>query len=96
MALTIRNKNLPLQIEEALNRILQEVENNNESDRHINAREAAEYLGISERLFNERLKLRMWTAFRIGRRRVFRKSELNLDLDAFRENSRYRKGGSAK
>jgi hypothetical protein len=91
--------NLLSQIQKQLeeqSQLLQKIVNNNSPDRHINAREAAEYVGISERLFNERLKLRTWTAFRVGRRRVFRKSELKLDLDAFKENSRYRKGGGTK
>lgn len=59
-------------------------------DRYMNAREAANYIGISLRLFNERIKLGMWTSRRIGKRRVFKQSELDTDLNAFKEASRFR------
>ena len=71
--------------------ILHRLQKQHDPQRHLNATEAAEYIGISPRLFNERLKLGMWTNMRIGRRRVFRPSELDADLDAFKERSRYRK-----
>lgn len=75
--------------------ILGEIQNNNAPTRYFNAREAAKYLGISERLFNERLKLGMWTSYRVGRRRVFRPCDLDTDLAAFKEQSRYQKGRAA-
>jgi hypothetical protein len=62
-------------------------------EHYMNARQAAAYIGISVRLFNERIKLGMWTCHRVGRRRVFRKSEIDADLDAFKEESRFRKPG---
>ena len=71
-------------------KILKEIQNKNAATRHLNAREAAAYVGISERLFNERLKLGMWTNYRVGRRRVFRPCDLDADLQAFQEQSRYR------
>jgi len=72
-------------------KLLKELQNNNASSRYLNAREAAGYIGISERLFNERLKLGVWTSYRVGRRRVFRPCDLDKDLASFQEISRYRK-----
>lgn len=69
---------------------LREIQNKNAPTRYLNAREASEYLGISARLFNERLKLGFWTSYRVGRRRVFRPTDLDADLEAFKEQSRYR------
>jgi hypothetical protein len=80
-------------IQDQLNKqseILKEIQNKNAATRYLNAREAAAYVGISERLFNERLKLGMWTNYRVGRRRVFRPCDLDADLQAFQEQSRYR------
>ena len=71
-------------------KILRELQNDKSATRHLNAREAAKYVGISERLFNDRLKVGMWTSYRVGRRRVFRPSDLDADLSAFREHSLYR------
>jgi hypothetical protein len=79
---------------EAQGKILRELQSNNTATRHLNAREAAKHLGISERLFNERLKVGMWTSYRVGRRRVFRPADLDADLAAFQEKSRYRKSAA--
>jgi hypothetical protein len=71
--------------------VLKKIQNNNFASRYMNAREAAGYIGISERLFNERLKNGMWTSYKIGRRRVFRPCDLDRDLASFQEKSRYNK-----
>lgn len=71
-------------------KILEKIQNQNSATRYVNAREAAEYLGISERLFQERLRLGVWTNYRVGRRRVFRPADLDKDLLAFKEQSKYR------
>ena len=71
-------------------KILAKIQNQNAATRYLNAREASEYLGISERLFQERLKLGVWTNYRVGRRRVFRPADLDKDLSAFKEQSKYR------
>jgi len=71
-------------------KLLKELQSN-PANRYLNAREAAGYIGISERLFNERLKLGVWTSYRVGRRRVFRPCDLDQDLASFKEQSRYRK-----
>ena len=80
---------------EILTSILSQLENNTEAlkkiqssiaiEHYLNAREAAEYIGISERLFNEQLKLGMWTSYRVGRRRVFKASDLDADLQKTKE-----------
>lgn len=57
--------------------------------RYMNAREAAKYIGISERLFNSHLSEGTWTNIRIGRRRVFRPCDIDKDLDATKELSIY-------
>ena len=61
-------------------------------DRHLNAEEAAAYVGVSTRHFLERVKLGVFHYFKVGRRKVFRRSELDADLDAFKASSRYRRG----
>ena len=71
-------------------RLLKEIQTTTASKNYINAREAARYLGISERLFNDRLKNGAWTCYRVGKRRVFRPCDLDGDLEAFKESSRYR------
>ena len=82
-------KDLFTQIEKQ-SEILKEIQRRNLFTCYMNAREAAKYLGISERLFNERLKLGVWTSYRVGKRRVFRPCDLDADLEAFKESSRYR------
>jgi len=88
----IKNDILP-EIQKQLHeqaKILEKIENQNAATRYLNAREASAYLGISERLFQERLKLGVWTNYRVGRRRVFKPADLDADLSAFKEQSKYR------
>jgi excisionase family DNA binding protein len=77
---------------EKLDVALAKLQKRNDPDCHMNAKEAAAYVGVSVRHFHEQVRLGKFRPIKVGRRKVFRRSDLDADLDIFKAPSHYRRG----
>jgi excisionase family DNA binding protein len=87
MSITLETEQLTLRKLETLlhenKQLLQEIKDRI-PETYFNAKEAAEYLGISDRLFNYHLAQGHWKNYKVGRRRLYRLRDLDSDMDKFK------------